>query len=68
MKSLQTAAVPSPCTGVCQLDSEDICLGCFRSRSEIARWTRMTADEQSAVIAGLKERRGKFAGKLRDGR
>lgn len=53
--------VPSPYNGVCQLDNEDICLGCFRFRDEIASWTRMTVGEQSAVIAVLKERSEKRA-------
>ncbi|HZI33321.1 MAG TPA: DUF1289 domain-containing protein [Candidatus Binatia bacterium] len=53
--------VPSPCNGICQLDKEDICLGCFRFRDEIARWTRMTISEQSAVVAALKMRHEKWA-------
>jgi len=30
----------SPCVGVCQLDAHDRCIGCARSRAEIAAWER----------------------------
>jgi len=49
--------VSSPCIGVCRLDDKDICLGCFRSRNEIAQWTQMTCSEQLFVIAALDNRR-----------
>jgi uncharacterized protein len=47
----------SPCVNICQLDHRDICLGCLRTRDEIARWLRMTDSERSAVIAALGQRR-----------
>ncbi|MEX1032521.1 MAG: DUF1289 domain-containing protein, partial [Cellvibrionaceae bacterium] len=30
--------VKSPCISICLLDEEDICVGCYRSGSEISRW------------------------------
>lgn len=53
--------VSSPCNGVCQLDDGEICIGCFRSKNEIAGWTQMNDREKSFVIAALDERRGKCA-------
>ena len=49
--------IESPCVNICQLDSRGICLGCFRTVDEIARWLRMTEVEKSAVIAALSRRR-----------
>jgi predicted Fe-S protein YdhL (DUF1289 family) len=49
--------MPSPCIGVCRLDGNDVCLGCFRSRDEIARWTQMTDSERFLVMAALDERK-----------
>jgi len=49
--------VVSPCTGVCALDNHDVCVGCFRSRDEIAGWIRMTDVERLAVVATLDKRR-----------
>ena len=39
----------SPCVGVCQLDSRDRCLGCARSRAEIAAWSSMTPEQRDAA-------------------
>lgn len=39
----------SPCIKVCQLDRDDRCYGCGRTRGEIARWSRMTDDERQQV-------------------
>jgi predicted Fe-S protein YdhL (DUF1289 family) len=43
------APTTSPCIKVCQLDRDDRCYGCGRTRGEIARWSRMTDDERRAV-------------------
>jgi predicted Fe-S protein YdhL (DUF1289 family) len=34
-------AVLSPCTGVCTLGEDGLCLGCLRSAGEIAAWPCM---------------------------
>lgn len=34
-------AIPSPCTGVCTIDADGLCLGCHRSMAEITHWARM---------------------------
>ena len=36
----------SPCVGVCQLDAHDRCIGCARSRAEIAAWGSMTPEQR----------------------
>jgi uncharacterized protein len=43
----------SPCIKVCQLDLQQRCYGCGRTLDEIARWSRMSADERRAVNARL---------------
>ena len=62
----------SPCINVCVLDEHDSCKGCRRSLHEIARWGRMTADEQWAVIARIEqvradERRAATAARAAEG-
>jgi predicted Fe-S protein YdhL (DUF1289 family) len=32
------AQVASPCTGVCQLDAQQVCIGCGRTAGEITVW------------------------------
>jgi predicted Fe-S protein YdhL (DUF1289 family) len=43
----------SPCINVCVLDERNCCKGCRRTVTEIARWGRLSADEQWAVIARI---------------
>jgi uncharacterized protein len=38
---------------ICVLDADRCCTGCGRTVDEIARWGRMSAAEQWAVIARL---------------
>ncbi|WP_404310598.1 DUF1289 domain-containing protein [Neorhodopirellula lusitana] len=47
----------SPCTGVCQTDQLDICIGCLRSVSEIGRWSIASNDEKRAILAQIHQRR-----------
>ena len=39
-------SILSPCIGVCTLDADGLCTGCFRTMSEIAGWSRMSDDER----------------------
>ncbi|MGV8959449.1 MAG: NUDIX hydrolase [Stenotrophomonas sp.] len=39
-------AVLSPCIGLCSLDRNGLCEGCFRTGDEIARWARMSDAER----------------------
>lgn len=51
-------AVVTPCIKVCVVDgASSLCLGCFRTLSEIGGWTGLTDDERAAVMAELPERR-----------
>jgi len=45
----------SPCISVCVLDERDCCKGCRRTIAEIARWGRLSADEQWAVVARIEQ-------------
>lgn len=47
----------TPCTQVCILDPEiGLCLGCGRTRDEIAAWPRLTEPERRAIMAELDAR------------
>ncbi|MBK6295276.1 MAG: DUF1289 domain-containing protein [Rhodoferax sp.] len=50
-------AVPSPCNSVCRMDpTTGWCLGCFRTLDEIASWSRMTPEQQRAVLGTIPQR------------
>lgn len=52
------AAVPSPCTSVCRMDSRTHwCEGCLRTLDEIAGWSTMSDDDKRRVWAMLPLRR-----------
>lgn len=50
----------SPCTKVCVLDGPSgLCVGCGRTRDEIASWGTLSEPQRLAVMAGLAERLAK---------
>lgn len=48
--------VDSPCVKICELDKDDVCVGCGRTRAEIAGWMSMS-DAQKAKVSALAEKR-----------
>jgi predicted Fe-S protein YdhL (DUF1289 family) len=61
--------IESPCQKVCLMHPEaGLCIGCHRTREEIARWSRMTPDERRAVMAELPGRAPRLTGRRRGGR
>jgi predicted Fe-S protein YdhL (DUF1289 family) len=50
--------IPSPCIGVCRVHaSNDLCIGCARTREEIAAWPTASDEQKSAIWKLLPERR-----------
>ena len=63
------AEVESPCIKLCVTHPESgLCMGCYRSLAEIARWSVMTPDERRAVMAELPARAPLVKGIRRGGR
>ena len=49
--------IESPCRRICVLDSvTDLCIGCGRTRAEIASWRGLSPEERRAVMATLPDR------------
>jgi len=49
--------IETPCVKLCVVDPDSgICIGCGRSRSEIAGWIAMTPAERRDVMAELADR------------
>ncbi|WP_091353090.1 DUF1289 domain-containing protein [Amphritea atlantica] len=49
--------VDSPCVRNCCLDSDDICMGCYRTLNEILIWHSATEDEKQKILALCAARR-----------
>jgi len=59
---LPRRAVITPCIKVCMVDGQSgLCLGCFRTLPEIAKWERFTDDERKALMAALPARRSRIS-------
>ena len=60
------AKLPSPCISVCQMDPlNGVCLGCYRTRGEIASWRSMDEADQLKLLDILSERRAVATGAKR---
>lgn len=56
-ETVAVQAIESPCVLVCSIDTDTgWCLGCGRTRDEIARWTAIDSDARRAVMAVLPQR------------
>ena len=57
MNAVTSQEIETPCVNVCVVDPESgFCIGCGRTRSEIAGWIAMSAAERREVMAGLEAR------------
>jgi predicted Fe-S protein YdhL (DUF1289 family) len=53
--------ISTPCIQVCCVDGESgLCLGCFRTLPEIARWSALDDAARAAVMAELPGRRSRI--------
>lgn len=54
--------IDSPCVKVCVMHpGARLCMGCFRTGDEIARWSRMSPEERTAIMADLPAREPRIA-------
>jgi uncharacterized protein len=47
----------SPCISVCLLDENDICVGCYRSATEITDWFMASSAQRREMLQLAAERR-----------
>jgi predicted Fe-S protein YdhL (DUF1289 family) len=53
--------VVTPCVKVCIVDGESgLCLGCYRTLGEVARWSVFSDAERGAIMAALPARRARI--------
>lgn len=54
-------SIVTPCVKVCVVDgASGLCLGCFRTLSEIGGWSGLTDEARATVMADLPQRRGRI--------
>jgi predicted Fe-S protein YdhL (DUF1289 family) len=58
---LPPAPIATPCIRVCTVDGKSgLCLGCFRTLPEIARWSKFSEGERAALMIDLPGRRARI--------
>ena len=50
MINISNNKVSSPCTNNCVLDEAEICVGCYRSISEIMGWHKQTENQKMEIV------------------
>lgn len=54
-------SIATPCIKVCIVDgASSLCLGCFRTLSEIGGWSGLSDAERAGVMADLPQRRARI--------
>jgi len=48
--------IESPCIGTCTLGLHGLCIGCFRSASEIGEWLNYSAEQRRGIMQSLPKR------------
>ena len=49
-------AISSPCTSICKLNEEDICIGCSRTADEIRAWSYLDNEQRLDILLLCGER------------
>ena len=58
------SVVESPCVRNCCLNDDDICLGCFRSLTEITRWSTANNQSKQDILQAAAQRHKEYRQKL----
>ncbi|MGJ8670156.1 MAG: DUF1289 domain-containing protein [Oceanococcus sp.] len=60
MPAWDQQAVVSPCISVCELNADEVCLGCGRSLQDIADWSAADDKARAAILEQARKRLEKF--------
>ena len=60
MEQLEFFNIPSPCTGVCEVNNRGYCKGCLRNRDERLYWHSLNDAQRRRVMHTLNERRDRI--------
>lgn len=54
-------SIATPCVKVCVVDgASSLCLGCYRTLSEIGGWSALTDDQRAAIMEDLPARKDRI--------
>ena len=53
----ESPVTQSPCVACCRLNSEKLCVGCYRHISEIVNWNKRSDSENCAILQKVAKRK-----------
>jgi predicted Fe-S protein YdhL (DUF1289 family) len=59
-KTERSQRIVSPCLNVCKIVNS-VCIGCFRTLSEISVWSSLSDDKRTKIMDSLKKRGSQIA-------
>ncbi|TAN49630.1 MAG: DUF1289 domain-containing protein [Methylococcaceae bacterium] len=65
MQTSLEQAIPSPCVRNCCLDTNDVCLGCFRALEEITGWHQADPLQRRQILQNAQQRRSAYERRFR---
>ncbi len=60
MEQLEFFDIPSPCRGICEMNSRGFCRGCLRNREERFQWQSFSDSRKREVLRLCSQRRHKL--------
>ncbi len=59
---MKKKTIKSPCQLICTYDTDNICVGCYRSAWEVANWDNLTNEQKKEVLENTAKRREEKGG------
>ena len=50
-------SINSPCIGLCAVNDDNICIGCYRSLQEIGTWLQLDDKSKTQILANCHDRK-----------
>ena len=47
--------IPNPCKSICKMNVDNICIGCHRTKDEIANWSKLTNEQKHVIVARIND-------------
>lgn len=60
MEQLEFFDIPSPCRGICEMNSRGLCRGCLRNRDERFQWQTFSDSRKREILRLCSQRRHKL--------
>jgi uncharacterized protein len=65
MEQIEIFEIPSPCKGICQVNTRGYCKGCYRSRDERFAWNALNNEQKRKVILLCQQRYKRYIAKIK---